>query len=344
MKYLVTSGCSFTSHERVNLQRGERDFLNDHPQFWYYAHWIQKLIPSIEVYNMGSPGNGNLLIARSAIYKAKQLLNQGIKGEDIGIIIEWSNFHRKSYFISNEIKDRAPIDIHENYANDFINNKEYNGEKGYWMTMACPDMSESSFVDLNPKIYKFNQTYLESLYNDEERFIEWLEYFDYLIHFCKVNNIQLKSFFMHNPFSSAYHYGMLPSNYRDGYEMIQGLFVDKKIHNTWYETEDDIIERFPWAEHLYRSIDWKKYCWFFEEERLHRNGGVLEWALRNQLPSTDDNFNPLYQEYFQYGSQTETEKAIIEGNASAWGHVGSENYKKFTEDVIFKWEMFENHA
>ena len=70
---------------------------------------------------MGSPGSGNLLITRSAIYKAKQLLKSGVKGEDISIIVEWSNFHRKSYFVSNEIKDTIPIKTHEDYANDFIN-------------------------------------------------------------------------------------------------------------------------------------------------------------------------------------------------------------------------------
>jgi hypothetical protein len=45
-----------------------------------------------------------------------------------------------------------------------------------------------------------------SLYNDEERFIEWLDYFTHVITFCKLHNIQLKCFFMHNPFSSTYHY------------------------------------------------------------------------------------------------------------------------------------------
>jgi hypothetical protein len=145
---------------------------------------------------------------------------------------------------------------------------------------------------------------------------------------------------MHNPFSSAYHYGMLPSDYKSGHEMIQGMFVDKKIHNTWNETEDDIINRFPWGANLYKQIDWKKYCWFFEEEGLHKNGGVLEWALRNQIPSTDDDFNPLYQEYYEYGSQSEVHRNIIEGNAGSWGHVGHTNYKKFTEEIILKWDMF----
>ena len=342
MKYLVSSGCSFTSHPRVNLQRGESEFLNDHLQFWYYTHWIKTLRPELEVFNMGNPGNSNLTIARSALYKAKQLLDSGINGSEIGIIIQWSNFHRKSYFISNEIKNKAPIDRLEDYANDFINKKKYPGEKGYWLTISNPDMGKSSLTELNPKIYKFNQNYLETLYNDEERFIEWLDYFDYIITFCKLNDIQLKTFFMHNPFSPTYQYGMLPSDYKTGEEMIKGLFIDKKIHNNWHEPDNIAINLFPWAEHLYKQIDWKKYCWFFNEENLHKNGGVLEWAIRNQIESTDDNFNPLYMEYYQFETQSEVEKRLINGECSCWGHIGHTNYKKFTEEIILKWNMFKS--
>jgi hypothetical protein len=289
---------------------------------------------------MGSPGNGNLLIARSTIYKAKQLLKSGIKGEDISIIVEWSNFHRKSYFISNEIKEKAPIDTHEDYANDFINDKEYPGQKGYWITMACPDMDKNPLEKINPNVFKYNQNYLNTLYNDEERFIEWLEYFDYLITFCELNNIKLKSFFMHNPFSPIYNFGLIPYYSMDVNEQIDALFVERKIHNTWNESSDEVIKRFPWSEHLYKSINWEKYCWFFNEEGLHKNGGVLEWAIRNQLKSSETEFNPLWMEYEQYGSQKEVEKKLKEGEASCWGHVSSCNYKKFTEEIILNWEMF----
>jgi chromosome segregation ATPase len=34
--------------------------------------------PELKVYNMGSPGNNNAIIARSAIYKAKQLIKEGV--------------------------------------------------------------------------------------------------------------------------------------------------------------------------------------------------------------------------------------------------------------------------
>jgi len=341
MKHLITGGCSFTSHERVNIHRSETEFMKDHHQFWYYPHWIQKLRPEIKVYNMGSPGSGNLSIARSVIYKIKQLLDSGIPGSEISIIIEWSNYHRKSYFVSKNLLSAHPFEPNTNYATDWISEKEYPSEKGYWLTCQVPDMSRSSLEQVNNRAFKFNQHYLETLYNDEERFIEWLEYFHYLILFCENNGIKLKCFFMHNPFSSKYHYGMLPWNIKPGKETIKALFVDKKLENTCDETLDDLIKRFPYSESNFRMIDWEKYCWFFNEDGIHKNGGVLEWTIRNQIESTEEKFVPLYQEYYQYGSQKKTEEALMEGGtASSWGHTSSENYKKFTEEVILNWEMF----
>ena len=92
MTHLITSGCSFTSHYRVNINRKEDEFLTDKPEFWYYTHWIKTLRPELTVFNMGSPGSGNLLIARSVIYKAKQLLKEGVSANEINIIIQWSSF------------------------------------------------------------------------------------------------------------------------------------------------------------------------------------------------------------------------------------------------------------
>lgn len=145
---------------------------------------------------------------------------------------------------------------------------------------------------------------------------------------------------MHNPFSPIYNFGLIPYYSMNVDEQIDALFVQRKIHNTWNETEDVIIKRFPWAEYLYKSIDWEKYCWFFNEEGLHKNGGVLEWAIRNQLKSSETEFNPLWMEYEDYGSQKEIEKKLKEGETSCWGHVSSCNYKKFTKEIILNWEMF----
>jgi hypothetical protein len=339
MLHIVTCGCSFTSARRVNIHRSENQFLEDHKQFWYYPHWLQKTFPQHKVYNMGNPGNSNPIIVRSTIHKIKELISNGVDVKDIRVIVQWSSFYRRSYFISNNIKNKMPFDAHHDYVNDYISDKEYASQKGYWLNIATPDLKKSSLENTGLLSYKFNQTHLDTIYNDEARFFEWLESFDYLINFCELKNVRFKTFFMQNCFSAAYDFGLTPINYRTAEEMIKSTFSDKLIHNTWNDTKLKIDE-FPYCKGLYDSIDFNKHCWFFEEEGVHKYGGVFEWSIRNQIPSTDNDFNPLFMEYQKYESQSALEEAIKDGDASFTGHVSSCNYEKFTNDVILKWDLF----
>ena len=314
--------------------------MQDGRQFWYYPHWIQDKFPEINVFNMGNPGNNNSLIARTALYKAKQLIQLGINPNEISIIIQWSSYFRRSHFISNELTPYIEFEQHTDYVNDYINEKLYSGQNGYWANLAVPDMKKSSLETNNSPLYKYNQSYFETLYNDESRYFEWLEYFDYLIQFCENFGIQLKCFFMHNSFSLKYDYGLMPGGYPTKEAMIKGIFKDKDIINTWNDSEFR-IDKYPYTKYLYNSIDWYKYCWFFEENNLHKKGGVFEWTIRNQIESTDKEFNPLWMEYERFKSQSELEIALLDGKMGHTGHVSSCNYKKFTEEVILKWDMFQ---
>jgi hypothetical protein len=341
MKYLITSGCSFTSAHRTNLERADDKFLSDDIKSWYYPHWLQAKFRDIKVYNMGSPANNNSMIVRSAIYKAKELLNSGVEGKDIAMIIQWSSFFRRSHFISNQIKDTIPLVDHRDYANDYMKEKAEPGDNGYWINLALPDMRMSSLEKAeNQRLFKYNMAYIETLYNDESRYFEWLEYFDYLIQFCEKNDIQMKSFFMHNSFSLQYDYGLMPYNWKDANDMIDKLFNKKEIINTWGE-EKTRVDIYPYCKYLYDSIDWNKYCWFFEEEGIHSKGGVFEWTIRNQIKSTDEDFNPIWMEYIDFGSQSAVEDALRNNKMGPTGHVSHCNYKKFTEEVILKWDMFQ---
>jgi len=340
MEYLITSGCSFTSAYRVNHERKDDEFMQDSKQFWYYPHWLQHFNPNIKIFNMGNPGNNNSLIARSALYKAKELIASGVNPSKISMIIQWSSYFRRSHFISNELTPYIEIQKHKDYVNDFIKEKEYSGQNGYWINFAIPNMKHSSLEKSNSNAYKYNQSYFQTIYNDESRYFEWLEYFDYLIQFCDNYGIKLKTFFMHNSFSLKYDYGLMPGGYNNGYSTIKGLFEDKNIFNTWNETEFR-IDKYPYTQYLYNSIDWDKYCWFFEEYGLHKKGGVFEWAIRNQLESTETQYNPLFMEYDGFASKKELEKALIDKKIGHTGHVSSCNYKKFTEEVILKWDMFQ---
>lgn len=343
MKYLVTSGCSFTSAARVNVHRKDDEFLKDEKRFWYWAHWIQHKFPQLKVYNLGNPGNNNSLIARSIIYKIKKLISEGVNPKEIAVVVQWSSYFRRSHLISNEIKDKINFEEHIDYINDYLLEKNYASENGYWIELAVPNMIYSHIERLgNGRVYKYNQSYYETMYNDESRYFEWLEYFDYLINLCERYGIELKCFFMHNSFSLKYDYGLMPYNWKDGHDMINKLFNEKEIINTWNDTEYR-YDIYPYSKYLFDSIDWKKYCWFFEEEGLHKYGGVFEWTIRNQIESTDENFNPIWMEYTEFGSQSNVIDALLTNKMGPTGHVSSCNYKKFTEDVILNWDMFKNN-
>ena len=103
MKYLVTSGCSFTSATRVNVHRTDDIFLNEPSRFHYYPHWLQKKFPNIKVFNMGNPGNNNALIVRSIIFKVKELIKKGVNPAEIAVIVQWSSYFRRSHLISKEL-------------------------------------------------------------------------------------------------------------------------------------------------------------------------------------------------------------------------------------------------
>ena len=76
---------------------------------------------------------------------------------------------------------------------------------------------------------------------------------------------------------------------------------------------------------------------------MHSKGGVFEWTIRNQIKSTDENFNPIWMEYTDFKTQTNVEEALRTNQMGPTGHVSSCNYKKFTEDVILKWDMFKQN-
>ena len=45
-------------------------------------------------------------------------------------------------------------------------------------------------------------------------------------------------------------------------------------------------------------------------------------------------------EFELYKSQLKLEEALKKGEMGWTGHISSCNYKKFTEEVILKWDMF----
>ena len=169
-KYLVTSGCSFSSNTHKTWPR-------------YLATSL-----SLELFNWGSNGCGNHWISRSAIYQADSLLRQGVSAEEILLVVMWSSIDRSSMFISqqetgqffNLVNRHMPVNFIRNTANleSFSD-----PESGY--LEGCPQISFD-----NKKISEYKQS-ASQFFPNEQLAIESYENFLKLQWFCAGHKIKL---------------------------------------------------------------------------------------------------------------------------------------------------------
>jgi hypothetical protein len=126
MKYIVTSGCSFTRQfRRIGITGTADDFQTDAVSQWKWPHFIEKEYKNDKVLNYGCPTNDNAIIVDSIIYGVSKLLKDNVKPEDIKVIVQWSGWSRSSFFISKEKQDSNGYKLKNRYdhINDFIDNK-----------------------------------------------------------------------------------------------------------------------------------------------------------------------------------------------------------------------------
>lgn len=361
MKYVITNGCSFTRAGRLNIDvtsdnfMEEDDMTNHSPtnEFYYYPHQIQIANPNLKVINLGNVTNDNQVIARNIIYKIEKLKKEGIEPTDISVIVQWSSFYRNSYFVSpSKIKENPKLKLpqhrrrwDDDYAhiNDFAEEKTKMGENGYYFLSGGYGMEHVT----NP-MREFAYLNLGHYHSYEERLLTFLESIVMLQMYFKSNGIKYKMFNISNNFSDTYVLNCIngggfpmfkPQNSANNemYEIIK----NKYIPNTYNDTMSYFKN--PYLSYYYEMIDWDGF-WFYEEEGIHKYGGVIEWAIRNYdiNDSNRDTIynNSLFMEQKVLGEYTEEKLIDLYKNGSPLGHVSARMYKIFTENVISKWNLF----
>lgn len=129
MKYLVTGGCSFSHHWEPCIEKGWIELLHEK---------LQEKYPDIEAIHTGHNGQGQEMIQKKVSRAIMNLINQGIHGNDIIVVVMWSGTFRKSWYIENEMIIQQIVDgmVHFNGGMDPI----------------CLDLDNS--VGDNPKYFK----------------------------------------------------------------------------------------------------------------------------------------------------------------------------------------------
>lgn len=362
MKYLITNGCSFTRAGRVNIDVTDDNFMEEDNmlnhthsnEFNYYPHHIQETHPELKVINLGNVTNDNQVIARHIIYKIEKLKKEGINTNEISVIVQWSSFYRNSYFVSpSKIIENPKLKLPQHrsrwsdeyaHINDFAEEKKMIGENGYYFLSGGFGMEH-----VNNPMKEFAYLNLGHYHSYEERLLVFLETIVMLQLYFKSNNIKYKMFNISNNFSDTY---VLNSINGGGFPMFK---PENSQHNEMYEiiknkyipnTYNDSMQYFknPYLSYYYNMVDWDGF-WFYEEDGIHKYGGVIEWAIRN-YNINDPNRDIMYNNSLFMEQQTPdneyTEDKLIElyRGGCPLGHVSARMYKIFTKNVISKWNLF----
>ena len=337
-KYIIASGCSFTNNYKINIDihHKENRWKNDEIEDFTWVSWLREILgeDDYKFYNYGTTTNDNKTICRSIFYKVSDLIyNQKVNPKDIVVIAQWTTLTRNSWFVSpekyNEIKK---LDIREFGMNDKplphttdylnFNDKKYPYQHGYFYMTG-------GFNPTGQYLDGYSEKYFSDVLSKNERYIEWFDSYIGLISWLETIGVdKFHCFNMNNNFSKTALQGKTPPDDVWQGDTYQQLVKDKRVANTW--NDDIIIYDNPFVKTYADRIDFDKW-WFFEEENLHKYGGIIEWSVRNFDENQVSDLPVVLWRELNGMDETQQRKYL---DNYWYGHTSSILTKKFVEEII----------
>jgi len=340
-KYIIGSGCSFTNNYKVNVDVSNKEnrWKNELIEEYTWVNWLRNILDEddYEFYNYGTVTNDNKTICRSIFYKVSDLVfNQKVNPKDIIVIAQWTTLTRNSWFVSpSKYIENGELDIqkyeryHESlpHAVDYLTfkDKKYVYEHGYFYLTGGYNKTGQHLDD-------YTEKYFTDVMSKEERYIEWFDSVVGLISWLENIGIsKFHSFNMNNNFSKSALEGRTPPDniWWDRGDIYDQMIKQKRVANTW--NDDIIIYDNPYVKTYADRIDFDKYFWFFEEENLHKYGGIIEWSIRNFDENQKSDLPVVLWRELNGMSEKEQRKYL---NKSWYGHTSSILTRKFVNEVI----------
>ena len=302
MKYVITTGCSFTNNLRLdpdNLQSQDENRLS-----WPY--FLQKeLGDSYNVLNYGGATNDNVSMCRIQLYHIDRLIKEGVNPKDISIITQWSDPTRQSVYLDRLFKDSA-----HHIGHTLVYHNNWRNKKGvFFLTggFSPPDGDDSAIqyfgIDNAIKYWELDINW-DNIINQT---MHWLELWILLEKTCNELGIQSYYMSMRNPYSKESkecHFGA-PNNNSD--------IPTKSIWFEDYEILKPYLDKLP----IDSNKHWhhKNYC------------GLLEWSIDNR-----NNNIPLFQE-FEW-DRVETYEEYLKIQSNGWGHPSPQMMERFVKEEL----------
>jgi hypothetical protein len=300
MKYVITTGCSFTNN--VRLDPNNLNTQDDTRLSW--PHFLDKeLGEDYTVLNYGGATNDNVSMCRIQLYHIDRLIKEGINPEDISIITQWSDPNRQSIYLEKEFNK-----TNHYLGHTLVYAPNWETEQGvFYLTGGYmpPDDEDSAMVHFgiqNAIKYWELDINWNTIINQT---MHWLEVWNLLEARCKELGIKTYYMSMRNPYSiEAYkcHFGA-PNN--DSNSTSKSLWLEN------YEVLKPYLDKLP----INSPNHWhyKNYC------------GLLEWTIDNcgDLPIFQESGELPYAEYLKLQS-------------NGWGHPSPQMMEKFVREEIMK--------
>jgi len=303
MKYILTTGCSFTHNHRFNPSNLVVSDLMDRNSWPYFLS--TELGEDYTVYNLGGATNDNLSMCRIIFYWLNKLIKSGVPHKDIHVIIQWSDPNRESVYIKTEITDNSISMPHT-----LIYWDNYLKENGlFYLTggFSPPDDSLDALGIKNA----INMWQSEINWNNIlTQTLNWLIAWNHLVLYfdkwgIKHNYLSMRNLYSYESYSCWFG---APDNNSD--------IPTKTI---WFDKYEILL---PYISEL--PINSNRY-WHYKNYN-----GLLEWTIDNRIDGVDffqESKNISYEEYLKH-------------QPNGWGHPSSQMMEKFVkEELISKWNF-----
>jgi hypothetical protein len=295
MKYILTTGCSFTNNLRLNP-----DDIHNNPeptrQSWPY-HLQNHLGTEYKVLNYGGATNDNVSMCRIILYHIDRLLKEGVSPKDISVAIQWSDATRQAFYFHKQMDKQ-----HHHIGHTLVYHNNWETKPGLFFLTGgfSPPTGEDSAINwLNIensiKFYELEINW-DSIVNQA---MHWFELWILLEKTCKELGI------------NTYYMSM-----RDIFTINSGSnFLDRNEGPKFWINKVEVLK--PYIDKL--PIESEKY-WHYKDFK-----GLLEWAIDNR---SDD--IPVFQEFSFNKVNSYDEYLKIQPNG--WGHPSSEMMDKWVRE------------
>lgn len=298
MKYVLTTGCSFTNNLRFNPESPIVIDLDDRNSWPYYLQ--KELGDTFLVYNLGGATNDNVSMCRIIFYWINKLLNEGVSSNDIYVIIQWSDPNRESIFLT---KENNKNDISKPHTLIYWDNWKTQNSLFYLTGgFSPPDDSLKDLKIENAIKYWEAEVNWNNIINQT---LNWLVHWNHLILYFEKFDIKHNYMSMRNPFSyEAYDVWFgAPQNNSD--------IPTKTIWFDKYEVLKPYLKYLPIDSDLY---------WHYKNYN-----GLLEWTIDNH------NDESPFQE-----SNGKSYKEYLKIQPNGWGHPSNKMMEKFVKKELIK--------